>query len=197
MLYGRCDEDLGIPYQPWAEVLTHLVAHGPDAVLAAHVDARGKELARLAPDLAGRAAGPASSSDAESERYLLFGAVVDLLARVSVLAPVVLVLDDLHWADRPTVQLLRHVVSADASLRLFGDRDVPRLRHRRRSTRSPKRSPRSARESGVERIALGGLGGDELLVLLETRAGHALPDEGVAVRDALLGRDGRESVLRR
>ena len=60
-----------------------------------------------------------SSSDAESERYLLFGAVVDLLARVSALAPVVLVLDDLHWADRPTVQLLRHVVSADAPLRLF------------------------------------------------------------------------------
>ena len=55
-------------------------AHAPDDVLAAHVDARGNELARLAPDLAAaRPAGRASSSDAESERYLLFGAVVDLL----------------------------------------------------------------------------------------------------------------------
>ena len=65
VLYGRCDEDLGIPYQPWAEALTHLVAHAPDDVLAAHVDARGNLLARLAPDLAGgTAAGPVSSSDA-------------------------------------------------------------------------------------------------------------------------------------
>ena len=55
VLYGRCDEDLGIPYQPWAEVLAHLVGHAPDDVLAAHVDARGSELARLAPDLARRA----------------------------------------------------------------------------------------------------------------------------------------------
>ena len=49
VLYGRCDEDLGSPYQPWAEMLAHLVAHAPDEVLAEHVDARGAELARLAP----------------------------------------------------------------------------------------------------------------------------------------------------
>ena len=59
VLYGRCDEDLGIPYQPWAEVLAHLVGHAPDDVLAAHVDARGSELARLAPDLARRVTGRA------------------------------------------------------------------------------------------------------------------------------------------
>ena len=184
VLYGRCDEDLGIPYQPWAEVLTHLVAHAPDDVLAAHVDARGNELARLAPDLAGRAGGPSSSSDAESERYLLFAAVVDLLARVSALAPVVLVLDDLHWADRPTIQLLRHVVSADAPLRLFV---IGTFRESDIDPDHPLAEALAAlhRESGVERIALGGLGGDELLSWLETSAGHAMTDEGVALRDAL------------
>ena len=185
VLYGRCDDDLGIPYQPWAEVLAHLVAHAPDDVLAEHVDARGNELARLAPDLDARTtAGRISSSDAESERYLLFAAVVDLLDRVSALTPVVLVLDDLHWADRPTVQLLLHVVSADVPFRLaiigtFRDSDV-----------DPDHLFAEAlaalhRESGIERIALQGLADDELLALLETRAGHALPDEGVALRDAL------------
>ena len=83
MLYGRCDEDLGIPYQPWAEAITHLVAHAPDEMLAAHVARRGGELARLVPELVGRMPMPPfSSSDGESDRYLLFGAVVDLLARV-------------------------------------------------------------------------------------------------------------------
>ncbi len=84
VLYGRCDEDLGIPYQPWAEAMTHLVASAPDAMLTTHVEARGGELARLVPELADRVAlPPSSSNDGESARYLLFGAVLDLLARVS------------------------------------------------------------------------------------------------------------------
>ena len=96
-----------------------------------------------------------------------------------------LVLDDLHWADRPTVQLLRHVVSADAPLRLFvigtfRDSDV--------GADHPLAEALAAlhRESGVERLALRGLGDDELLTLLETTAGHAMAEEGVALRDALL-----------
>jgi predicted ATPase len=97
VLYGRCDEDLGIPYQPWAEALSHLVAHAPDDVLRAHVEARAGELARVVPELAHRVPVPqSSSSDAESERYLLFGAVLDLLTRVSAIFPVVLLLDDLR-----------------------------------------------------------------------------------------------------
>jgi DNA-binding SARP family transcriptional activator/tetratricopeptide (TPR) repeat protein len=185
VFYGRCDEDLGIPYQPWAEVLAHLVAHAPDDVLAEHVDARGNELARLAPDLTARTtAGRISSTNAESERYLLFGAVVDVVARVSALAPIVLILDDLHWADRPTVQLLLHVVSADVPLRLavigtFRDSDV--------DPDHPLAEALAAlhRESGIERLVLGGLADDELLTLLETTARHAMADEGVALRDAL------------
>ena len=146
--------------------------------------------------LAARTAGHASSSDAESERYLLFGAVVDLLARVSALAPVVLVLDDLHWADRPTIQLLRHVVSADAPLRLlvigtFRDSDV--------GTDHPLAEALAAlhREPGVERLALRGLGDDELLALLETTAGHAIGRRGCRPARRAVGRDGRQSVLRR
>ena len=157
VLYGRCDEDLGIPYQPWAEVLTHLVAHAPDDLLAAHVDARGSELARLAPDLAARTtAGRISSSDAESERYLLFGAVVDLLARVSALAPIVLVLDDLHWADRPTIQLLRHVVVGGCAASAARDRHVPRLRRRPGSParRGARRAASRVGESSGSRCAV-------------------------------------------
>ena len=158
VLYGRCDEDLGIPYQPWAEVLAHLVGHAPNDVLAAHVGARGTELARLAPELATRATvGRASSSDAESERYLLFGAVVDLLARISATMPIVLVLDDLQWADLPTVQLLRHVVGVDAPLRLFV---IGTFRESDVGTDHPLAEVLAAlhREPGVERLTLRGLG---------------------------------------
>ncbi len=186
VLYGHCDEDLGIPYQPWAEAMTHLVASVPDALLTAHVEARGGELARLVPELADRVLlPPSSSNDGESARYLLFGAVLDLLARVSAVTSVALLLDDLHWSDRQSVQLLRHVVSADAPLRLlvigtFRESDV--------GTDHPLAEALAAlhRESGIERIALRGLGDDELLTLLETTAGHQMTEDGVALRDALM-----------
>jgi class 3 adenylate cyclase len=186
VLYGRSDEDLGIPYQPWTEMLTHLVLHAPNDLLTEHVSDRGSELARLVPELSKRVQATVSSpGDGEAERYLLFGSVVDLLVRVSLLAPVVIVLDDLHWADRPSVQLLRHVITADRRMRLliigtYRDSDL--------TADHPLAEALAAlhRESYVERLALRGLGDDELLALLEATAGHEMTDEGVALRDALL-----------
>ncbi len=185
VLYGHCDEDLGIPYQAWSEALGHLVRHAPESLLAEHVAARGGELVRLVPDLAARVPVTVSSTDAESERYLLFGAVTDVLMRMSALAPVVLVLDDLQWADRPTVQLLRHVVTSEVTLRMLV---IGTFRSSEITSEHPLAETLAAlhRESGVERLALRGLGDDELLSLLETIAGHDMAEEGVVLRDALL-----------
>jgi class 3 adenylate cyclase len=185
VLYGHCDEDLGIPYQAWSEALTHLVRHAPESLLAEHVAARGGELVRLVPDLAPRVPVNVASTDAESERYLLFGAVTDVLMRMSALAPVVLVLDDLQWADRPTVQLLRHVVTSEVTLRMLV---IGTFRSSEITSEHPLAETLAAlhRESGVERLALRGLGDDELLSLLETIAGHGMAEEGVVLRDALL-----------
>src|SRR5262249_11394099 len=118
VLYGRCDEDLRIPYQPWVEALTHLVDHLPDDDLRDHVADRGADRRALVPALARRVQPlpEPSTTDPDVERHLMFGAVVDLLARASAATSVVLVLDDLHWADRTTLQLLRHVASSAAEL---------------------------------------------------------------------------------
>ena len=51
VLYGRCDEDLGIPYQPWVDALSHLVEHAPEPLLEAHVRARSGDLLALVPGL--------------------------------------------------------------------------------------------------------------------------------------------------
>jgi DNA-binding SARP family transcriptional activator/energy-coupling factor transporter ATP-binding protein EcfA2 len=185
VLAGHCDEDLAIPYQPWTEALGHLVRHAPDSLLQAHVGARGGELTRLVPDLARRAYCPTPPTrDPEAERYLLFGAVVDLLERASQETPCVLVLDDLHWADRPTLELLRHMIGAEASLQLLvvmihRDTDVPDD-HPIVETLAALR-----REPGVERTELGGFDVDALGELLEVSAGHGLDAEGLALRDTL------------
>src|ERR1700694_5407603 len=54
VLYGRCDEDLGVPYQPWVQALGHLVKEAPQRVLDAYVQRFGGELARLVPTLRDR-----------------------------------------------------------------------------------------------------------------------------------------------
>ncbi len=188
VLYGHCDEDLGISYQPWSEALTPLVSNLPDRLVDAHVGIRGAELARLVPELGERTALAARSPSAgsESERSLLFGSVVDILARTSTVAPVLIVLDDLHWADGSTIELLQYVVAADRLKRLlvigiFRDSEIG-VNHSLADALAKLR-----REQGVDRIALRGLADDELLVLLETIAGHGLREGGLELRDALMG----------
>ena len=110
VLYGRCDGDTGAPYQPFAEALDWYTDHVPQPVLGRHPG----ELSRLQPLLGARVKGlPAPvSSDPPSEEYLLFEATRSWLVELSRQQPVVLVLDDLHWASRPVLLLLRHVLRA-------------------------------------------------------------------------------------
>jgi tetratricopeptide (TPR) repeat protein len=66
---------------------------------------------RLVPTLARRVAEcPApSATERDAERYLTFGAVAALLTRAAQWSPLVLVLDDLHWADKASLLLLRYL----------------------------------------------------------------------------------------
>ena len=71
------------------------------------------ELARLVPQLDEPAAATFSRSpagDPDTDQHRLFDAVADWLRSVTSVVPLLLVLDDLHWATRPTLQLLRHLI---------------------------------------------------------------------------------------
>ncbi|WP_231995524.1 BTAD domain-containing putative transcriptional regulator [Mycobacterium sp. 1274756.6] len=156
VLYGRCDEDLGAPYQPFAEVLRVLVpCVGPDRLRGS----RGVEallplvpgLIDVLPDLAAP-----TRADPDTERYALFDAVVALLAAVSASAPVVLVLDDLHWAAKPTLLLLRHLLR-------FGEQSRVQIVGTYRSTDLDRCHPLAAtltdlhRDGTADRLQLSGL----------------------------------------
>jgi DNA-binding SARP family transcriptional activator len=186
VLYGRCDEDLGMPYQPWVESFGHLVRHGPALLFDEHTHSRVAELARLLPELSDRTGVAVSEVlPDESERYLLYGAATDLLERCSELAPTLVVLDDLHWADRPTIQLLRHVATSCSQLRVM---IVGTFRDSEIGAGHPLADALATfhREHGVDRLSLQGLGDSELLEMLESLLGEELPNHGVPLRNALL-----------
>ena len=119
VLYGSCPQEPLLSYQPFVEALRHYVRN---AVHAVRPGTGAAELAQLIPELeVDPLPGPAPD-DPETRRYLMFEAVSRLLSDACVRAPVLLVLDDLHWADRPTLQLLRHVLRAqdEAPLLIVG-----------------------------------------------------------------------------
>ena len=109
------------PYQPFLEALRHYLLNVAARELRATAREYGSELARLIPELRRRAPDlpPPPAAEPETERYRLFEAVVGLLSAISARAPVLLVLDDLQWADRPTLLLLRHLARAPDPARLL------------------------------------------------------------------------------
>ena len=68
---------------------------------------------------------PSKTTDPETERFLLFAAAAGLLAAASEPGPVVLVLDDLQWADKASLLLLAHIAAADVGAR-YRCRHLPR-----------------------------------------------------------------------
>lgn len=190
VLYGRCDEDLHVPYQPWSQVFDHLAAHVSDETLGPHLEQCGPALGRIAPAMLSRTELRPSGSGAEADhRHELFAAALDLLGRAGAARPVCLVLDDLHWADSGTVQLLRQSLtnsqlSGVLVLGTFRDSDV--------TPTHPLADVLAQlhRVAGVERIALRGLDDIAVLEMLEALAGHDVGPAGVALRDALLAETG-------
>jgi predicted ATPase/DNA-binding SARP family transcriptional activator/class 3 adenylate cyclase len=186
VLHGRCDEDLGMPYQPFAEALGHLVEHLPSIVIDRVGRKRLGDLGRLVPAAAEWAGSGVAiaSRDAETDRWLAFEAVVSVLATVSADEPIMLILDDLQWADRATLLLLRHIAAASQPLRLL---TVGTYRDSELSSAHPLLDTLASlrREVGVERIALSGLSDLDLVTLLESAAGHTMDDPGVGLAHAL------------
>jgi DNA-binding SARP family transcriptional activator len=112
VLLGRCDEDPPWAYQPFREALAHYVRSCPRERLAGDLGSMARDLVRLVPELAVRLPGldEPMRADTETELYRLFEAVRALLAGATRTAPILLLLDDLQWADVPSLHLLQHLV---------------------------------------------------------------------------------------
>ncbi len=177
VLFGVCDESVGQPYRPFAEALEHYLTHAPDEVIVQHVREHRADLARIAPALTSRMPGlpDPRRADTETERYLMFEAVVGLLAVASQQRPIVMILDDLQWAGAPELLLLKHIVRSATPMRLliivtYRDTEL---------AQAPQLAALLAdlrRESDIERIALRGLDEEGVVSFISAAIGHELDD---------------------
>jgi class 3 adenylate cyclase/tetratricopeptide (TPR) repeat protein len=112
--FGRCEQDLSAPYQPFIEGLRPWLAALDPPSLGSIPESVLAWAARLWPEITGRVPSlpMVRFDDPEQERHACFEAVVELLSVASSERPLLFVIDDLHWANAPTVLMLRHVLNA-------------------------------------------------------------------------------------
>ncbi|MGI5127308.1 helix-turn-helix transcriptional regulator [Pseudonocardia sp. CA-107938] len=183
VLVGRCLDtaDAALPYLPFTEVVASLAAAQPEIV-----DER-PALRRLLPGAVVREL--ATGDDPALGQLRVFDAVLSALDAVSAVSPTLLVVEDLHWADRSSRDLLVFLLS-----RLTGQRLVVLATYRRDDLhrRHPLRPVLSelVRLPAVERLELEPLGGEESLELVRRLSAGWVDDE---VDESQLRRIARRS----
>ena len=164
VLVGRCWEAGGAPaYWPWVQALRAAVRDTDSAALLAHLGAGAAQLAQMVPELRQRFPDLPEPPALESEvaRFRLFDATAEFLGNISQAPPTVLVLDDLHAADAPSLLLLRFLARELRSthiLLLAAYRDVDPIPGRPLTETLAE----VAREPVTRRVSLGGLSEHEV-----------------------------------
>jgi predicted ATPase/class 3 adenylate cyclase len=176
VLLGRCYEESLVPYEPFVEALRDYVSQVSIDELRVQLGPHRPTLAKLVPELLGR--GPEVADTAtespDREQFLLFEAVASLLRAVSGEHPLILVLDDLHWSDAPTMQLLRHLVRATehAPLLVLGSYRETEVDEEHPLARALAELRRAR---ALATITLAGLGEEEVMALIALQVGQSAP----------------------
>jgi DNA-binding SARP family transcriptional activator len=171
VLYGRFEEDAPAPYQPVVQMLRGWAGGASLAPLAERLGPRAADLGIVLPEFGPPAedAGTLRGPDLGAQRLRLFDALGALLTELADSAPLLVVLDDLHWADLPTLQLVGNLVRAPAPERaLF----LATTRAEEGTEALTALLVGLRREGVLQRLDLGGLDVDETGALVSALGGR-------------------------
>jgi tetratricopeptide (TPR) repeat protein len=175
VLWGRCWEAGGAPaFWPWVQAVRTYLRDVDPATAREALGPAVVDVARIVPDVRDvlpDVPEPRVESD-EGQRFRIFAAMSSFLARVAARRPLVLILDDLHAADEPSVLLLRFLASEIADTRLlviaiYRDDEVEAASQVSTILAELPRTP------SAERLSPRGLGVEDVTRYLETVAGPA------------------------
>ena len=173
-LWGRCYEDVGAPpYWPWVQTIRSYVREREPEKLRSEMGSGAADIAEIVSDVRERLPdlkSPPPVDDPEQARFRLFDSIAAFLKNASQAQPLVLILDDLHWADKPSLMLLEFIAREleGARLLLVGTyRDVElSRRHPLAQTLGEL-----TRERLFQRVLLRGLSQDDVAQFIELTSG--------------------------
>ena len=123
VLWGRCYEEQGMPpYWPWVQAIRSYVRERDPDQLRSEMGAGAADIAEVVSDVKERLPDlrpPPQLESPEQARFRLFDSITAFLKSASQKQPLVLVLDDLHWADQPSLLLLQFVARELGNSRLL------------------------------------------------------------------------------
>src|SRR5579872_3926942 len=185
VLWGRCREEAGAPpYWPWVQILRAYVEASSLDEVRLNMGAAAKDIAALVPELLDASQhaqeAPSSIADAGTARFRTFDAIAQFFHQATQQVPITLVLDDLHWADAPSLSLLEFLTQDLLRSRLLvvgTHRDTEASRTKQLLSTLGGLS----RDSDVQRVRLGGLSQTAIGEVAERVCDVSLSDSAIKV----------------
>lgn len=177
VLWGRCYEGEGAPvFWPWVQIIRAAIREVDAETLRALLGAGAAEIAQLEPYIRQRLPDTPSPppTDSPEARFRLFDSVARLLENAAQRTPIVVVVDDLHGADEPSLLLLQFITHTVRDLRLlivgtYRDTEV------RPDGSLSVTLVETAREPGTDRLVLQGLSAADVERFVEVTARRKPP----------------------
>ena len=182
VLWGRCHEEAGAPpYWPWVQILRAYIAASSLDEVRLNMGTAASHIAALVPELAETShraqLTPDAVGDANPVRFRTFDAIGQFLLKATQQVPITLVLDNLHWADAPSLALLEFLNQELTHSRLllvgtYRDPDV---------SKAPLQSTLGglSRESDAHRVHLAGLSRSAIGEVAARMCGVALSESAI------------------
>lgn len=178
VLWGRCYEGGGAPpYWPWVQAIRSYVRERNPEELRREMGSTASVIAEVVADVKERIPNlqpPPALESPESSRFRLFDSITAFLKTAARTQPIVLVLDDLHWSDKPSLLLLEFVARELANSRLLVIGTYRDMELNRKHPLSVTLGD-LIRERLFERVLLRGLQKDDVDRFIEMAAGIKPP----------------------
>ena len=173
VLWGRCYEEQGVPpYWPWVQAIRSYVRERDPQELSAEMGAGAADISEVVSDVKTRLPGlqPTPQLEPEQARFRLFDSITAFLKSASQSRPLMIVLDDLHWADKPSLLLLQFVARELSNGRILL---VGTYRDAELSRQHPLAESLGdlTRERAFQRVQLRGLTQEDVGRFIEVAAG--------------------------